>query len=724
MLASSKRQAAWPETSHTPKAASRFEIVMARLWNVVNEGKPFTPVFTVFVLVLLFAPRAGSPVEWRNSAIALVAILPLALVFYRFDFPVKLRVALWSYFALFLLATGAFPPGAAALALGFYLGFTVILWGTVYYRLRIGTPWTNGFRFVRLVAENPDPTSGNLLEQLPKIALLVFGFEYVSASPGSASVVLVLGFTAFVAITTLLIHQWFFTWVPALPQPPISLGPPIVPARASRRFIAIVIDGCRADRLNEASTPNIDRLRAEGTDFRNVSTVYPARTVTCFSSMLTGASPAVHGMRSNFVPSLGVKCQSVFDVLRENGMNGRLVGIAHLIDAFGEETIRSVTAVMHNDDIDDALIDRAKDVLRAEDPELLVLQLLSVDQTGHARGSYNPEYLAKIEETDTKIGAFLDWCRVEGLLEGATVLVTADHGQGIGIGGHGHMTPPEIRVPCIISGPCVPRGVVDGGMRFVTDIAPTITSTLGLRPPSDSVGRDLLAARDLPAQRPVVFVLPAHNEEQNLPVVLSAIGESGVENVRIVVVDDGSTDRTAEVARAAGAIVYTHERNRGLGAALRSGLAVARGLNPRAVVYIDADSEYDAREAARLLAPIESGEADYVLGSRSATGRNGMRWSRRFANRAFSLALSLACRRWVSDGQTGFRAFSPRAADIAEIIHDYNYSQVLTLDLLHKGMRLKEVPVRYRKRTGGVSFVGPAYLWRVPTGMLREMLHG
>src|SRR5690606_32595754 len=133
------------------------------------------------------------------------------------------------------------------------------------------------------------------------------------------------------------------------------------------------------DRLLEAHTPFIDSLREAGTDYRAMNTVYPARTVTCFSSMLTGAAPSAHGMHSNFVPSLGVKCESVFDVLRREGMTGRLVGIAHLIDAFGDD-VSSVTAVMHNDEIDDALVARAQRELLEHDPELLVLQLLSVDQ--------------------------------------------------------------------------------------------------------------------------------------------------------------------------------------------------------------------------------------------------------------------------------------------------------------------------------------------------------
>jgi glycosyltransferase involved in cell wall biosynthesis len=186
-------------------------------------------------------------------------------------------------------------------------------------------------------------------------------------------------------------------------------------------------------------------------------------------------------------------------------------------------------------------------------------------------------------------------------------------------------------------------------------------------------------------------------------------------------VDDGSTDATATVARAFGAHVVQHETNRGLGAALRTGLLEARKLNARATVYLDADLEYDPAEAHRLLDPIERGEADYVLGSRFKGQSEGMRLNRRVANRGFSLLLSFLCGRWISDGQTGYRAFSARAIAVAEIVHDYNYAQVLTLDLLKKGMRMTEVPVSYRVRQRGRSFVSLQYLWRVPAGMVREM---
>ena len=150
-------------------------------------------------------------------------------------------------------------------------------------------------------------------------------------------------------------------------------------------------------------------------------------------------------MSSNFVPSLGVKCESIFDVLRSGGLTDKLVGIAHLVDAFGETDVETVTAVTNNDEIDAAMTARAKVVIERDDPDLLVLQLPSVDQTGQARGSYNAEYLAKIEETDRIIQEFLEWCQSNGYLDEATVLITADHGQGIGIGGHGKRLKPETR---------------------------------------------------------------------------------------------------------------------------------------------------------------------------------------------------------------------------------------------------------------------------------------
>ena len=704
------------------RGASRFEVVAARLWNVLNEGKPFTPVFVVGILTLLSIPHLTDAGYWSKAGIAIAALLPLFLLFYRFDFPLRLRAVLWLALGVFLGAFRFVDLTALALVLGLYLTFTIFLWGTVYYHLRIGTPWTNFTRFWRLVLENPDPTSGNFLEQIPKTLLLVLAFLLMVERPSLDTVVAVEGFVLGLGAVALLVHQWFFTWPPAP-----SLTPTRLVAeegqRRCKRFIAIVIDGCRADRLLEAYTPFIDRMRREGVDYVNTSTVYPARTVTGFSSMFTGAPAKAHGMRSNFVPSLGVKCESIFDSLRASGLTGKLVGIAHLVDAFGDD-VETVTAVTHNDEIDDALVARAKAVMERDEPDLLALQLLSVDQTGHARGSYNSEYLAKIEATDRKIEEFLGWCRENGHLDDdTTVLITSDHGQGIGIGGHGHMSPEETFVPCFMWGAGVDLAGEFDEPRSVMDVAPTIAYFLGVRPPAQSMGQ-VLAVEDKPEEdKPLAVIIPAYNEAENLPSTLARIPKGNLPTLQVIVVDDGSADGSAEVARHHGAnLVISHPRNLGLGAALRTGIEAAREIDARAAVYIDADGEYPPEQIPELLKSIESGEADYVLGSRYLGTRERQPFIRLLANVAFTGLLCLASGRRITDGQTGFRAFSRRALECAEIIHDYNYAQVLTLDLLKKGMRMKEVPISYRFRTKGKSFIGIKYLWRVPTAMLREML--
>ena len=709
-------------TADDPKGASRFEIIAARLWNVFNEGKPFTPVFVVGVVVLLSLPHLGDLSYWPRAAGALLALVPLLIVFYRFDYPLRLRFGLWVSLAIFLAAFRFVDLTAIALVLGIYLTFTIFLWGTVYYHLRIGTPWTNFTRFWRLVLENPDPTSGNFLEQIPKSLLAVLAFQMMVERPELTTIIPFEGFVLALGISALLLHQWFFRWPPAPSLAPTRLRSD-GRQRLSRRFIAIVIDGCRADRLVEANTPFIDRFRREGADYTNTSTVYPARTVTGFSSMFTGAPPKVHGMRSNFVPRLNIRCESIFDSLRASNMTGKLVGIAHLVDAFGETDVETVTAVTDNDEIDNALVAKAHMVMERDDPDLLVLQLLSVDQTGHARGSYNSEYLAKIEESDRIIEEFLGWCEEKGYLEDATVLITADHGQGIGIGGHGHMSPSERYVPCILWGKGVERTGEITEPRSVMDVAPTIAYFLGAQPPAESVGQVMGIAEDPTQTKPLAVIVPAYNEAENLPDTLGEMPRQQVPGLHVIVIDDGSTDGSADVARRSGAdTVVVHDRNLGLGAALRTGLATARQMDARSAVYIDADGEYRPAQIPDLLAPIEAGDADYVLGSRYMGSRKGQKPTRLIGNVMFTALLCVASGRVITDGQTGFRAFSRSALECAEIIHDYNYAQVLTLDLLKKGMRLREVPITYQYRTKGRSFISPQYLWRVPIAMVKEML--
>jgi glycosyltransferase involved in cell wall biosynthesis len=214
----------------------------------------------------------------------------------------------------------------------------------------------------------------------------------------------------------------------------------------------------------------------------------------------------------------------------------------------------------------------------------------------------------------------------------------------------------------------------------------------------------------------LAVVVPAKDEEATIGELLDRLALVRVpgHELHAILVDDGSTDRTAQVARERGAAVVRHAENKGLGAAVRTGLRAAVEVGASAVAYLDADLEYYPEDIPRLVEPIVAGRADYVLGSRFLGGVRGMRLHRRLGNYAFTALLALLARHRITDGQTGMRAFSREAAARAEIIHDYNYAQVLTLDLLRKGMRIEEVPVRYRVREHGISFVS----WRYPAKVL------
>lgn len=226
------------------------------------------------------------------------------------------------------------------------------------------------------------------------------------------------------------------------------------------------------------------------------------------------------------------------------------------------------------------------------------------------------------------------------------------------------------------------------------------------------------------ADAPVVAFIPAYDEEEAIADVVGQLpGSVGGRELVTIVVDDGSTDRTAERAAAAGATVVAQPRNLGLGAAVRRGLAEATARDPAAVVYLDADGEYFPADIERLAGPVLSGEADYVVGSRFRGRIEHMRAHRRLGNQVLTAWVRWLTRRPdLTDGQSGYRAFSPAAAAAAEVIHDYNYAQVLTLDLLAKGFVYAEVPIRYAFRRTGTSFIRlSAYLRRVVPAVHREL---
>jgi len=715
-------------SSDRARGAGTFEVWAARAWNVFNEGRPFSIVFPAMVL-LCAAPLGLAPEG--SLGLALLGSLALAVVLSRFSFPLRGRALLW------LAAAASVPllepwrvPGLLLGAFAGYVFFTVFFWGSLYYHLRTGAPWTNFRRFWRLVATNSDPTSGNALEQLPKLVMTLGAASLLAERPtaGSAARIAAVALLA-AALGTLAWRRFAATRLPV--YPPRRPQPATPRAPIARRVYVIVVDGANRGRLWQARTPTMDRLAREGTEYLAVEPAYPARTVVCFSSMLTGATPAEHGMRSNFAPRLGVRRESVFEVLARAGRTGRLVGIAHLLDPFGEHVVRSVTSVQPTAQIDLSLAATARRVVEEEDPDLLVLQLLAADQLGHVRGTRSAEYLEQLEQTDRRIGDFLAFLEERDRLRGATVILMADHGQGRGIGGHGHMDWGETPVPFVVWGEGALAGAISSQPRSVAELAVTVSRLLGTDAPAAARGRPLVPVED-PAVAPphryrdrgrCMAIVVARNEEPRLGAVLAALPrEACGMPVDVLVVDDGSGDATARVAEAAGARVVSHPHCRGLGAALRTGLECARDRGYAAAVYLDGDGEYHASELAVVLDPVARGRAHYVLGSRFLGRREGMSWHRTLANRATTSVLgSLMGGTVLSDGQTGYRAFSRAALEAAEIRHDYNYAQVLTLSLWGASIEPAEVPISYTRRAGGRSFVRYSeYLVRVAPAVWRQ----
>jgi glycosyltransferase involved in cell wall biosynthesis len=201
-------------------------------------------------------------------------------------------------------------------------------------------------------------------------------------------------------------------------------------------------------------------------------------------------------------------------------------------------------------------------------------------------------------------------------------------------------------------------------------------------------------------------VVPAFNEAGSIGAVIAEIREADPE-FEIVVVDDGSADATAELARAAGATVISLPYNLGIGAAVQTGLQYAYQEDFDIAVQIDGDGQHDSQELARLLEPVLAGEADIAVGTRFA-GQRGYRasFSRRIGIALFAGVVSLIVRQRVTDTTSGFRAMNRRGIRLfaADYPHDYPEVEATVLVFRHR-LRMVEVPVAMRQRESGRSSI-------------------
>lgn len=174
--------------------------------------------------------------------------------------------------------------------------------------------------------------------------------------------------------------------------------------------------------------------------------------------------------------------------------------------------------------------------------------------------------------------------------------------------------------------------------------------------------------RELGTKPETVVAIPAYNEVATIGTVVLAAREH---TEHVIVVDDGSTDRTAAVAESAGALVIEQSTNAGKGSAVRTIFAIARHLDTSQLVVLDADWQHDPLEVPKLLEPLESGEADIVIGSRYLAGDRGDTPAyRRLGQKVLDLITVAGTGNAIADSQSGYRAFNRRAIDALELTTD------------------------------------------------------
>jgi glycosyltransferase involved in cell wall biosynthesis len=206
---------------------------------------------------------------------------------------------------------------------------------------------------------------------------------------------------------------------------------------------------------------------------------------------------------------------------------------------------------------------------------------------------------------------------------------------------------------------------------------------------------------------PVVVVIPALNEEECVGGVLDDIPDEACGlAVQTIVVDDGSSDRTGEVAREHGAFVARLERNLGQGAAFRVGYRLGREHGARYLVTLDADGQWDPADMAGVLQPVVDGEADFVLGSRVLGRAETDNRLRGLGVRVFGTLVTALTRVKVTDTSSGLRAMLAEVtARVPQHEPQYQSSELL-LGAIYAGYRVSERPIVMHKRAAGESKKG------------------
>ncbi|MCP4373422.1 MAG: glycosyltransferase family 2 protein [Deltaproteobacteria bacterium] len=229
----------------------------------------------------------------------------------------------------------------------------------------------------------------------------------------------------------------------------------------------------------------------------------------------------------------------------------------------------------------------------------------------------------------------------------------------------------------------------------------------------------------------VMIFIPAFNEEASIVTVIDKVQELYPEErtrlkgyiIEILVVNDGSQDKTEEIVLSKNVALISHPKNLGLGAATRTGMETAYEMGADAAVKLDADFQHDPEDIEKVIIPLLENKADICWGSRFAGHiEYKMPFTRYVGNHFFTWLMNRLTDYDISDAQTGLMAYGRKYLAVFELHGNYNPPQQLLMDANYKHMRYAEVPVVFHERTKGESFVSLKYPFKVIPNMIRVMI--
>lgn len=207
----------------------------------------------------------------------------------------------------------------------------------------------------------------------------------------------------------------------------------------------------------------------------------------------------------------------------------------------------------------------------------------------------------------------------------------------------------------------------------------------------------------------VIITIPAYNEEKTLPSVLKEIKEVMQKtnyDITYLVVNDGSTDKTVNSAKDAGATVYSNKRNMGLAQTFRNEMKICLKLGADIIIHTDADGQYDPKHIPEMIKKIKEGY-DLILGTRFLGKMEEMPFLKRLGNIAFSKVISSLTGIKITDSTTGFRAFTKEVARDITYINTFTYTQEQIIKAAKQGFKIGEVAIDSRKTRDSRLFKSP-----------------